>query len=191
VAFPNLLHRTYADCLSRLLGKPVSEDMVAEAFERLKVTRKHIHKIAVEQDPIRCARCKLPSQIAFCVQQLDVHQLPSAVGCEGVSLSALVDVDESFAFLSDSDRDMGYSFVGHKAEIVSTYTKGTKWTIMLAVGFRGLVNYWVHKENTTGAVCCCCFRFTCVRSWLVVVRRFMVNFWPTSFFRSWSTQVTF
>ncbi len=107
---------------------------------------------------------------------------PPPLGVLGVPLEALCDVDESFAFLADCDRQHGYAFVGHEATILSNYVKGTKWTIMLAVGYTGLVNYWIHRENTTGEVrnaflCCpllgcvllsaCCSALSHLSIWLV------------------------
>lgn len=60
-------------------------------------------------------------------------------------------------FLSESDRTHGYSFVGTPALVAANYVKGTKWTVMLALSYRGLVNYWIHKENTSGEVRLFCF----------------------------------
>ena len=51
---------------------------------------------------------------------------PPPLGVLGVPLEALCDVDESFAFLADCDRQHGYAFVGHEATILSNYVKGTE-----------------------------------------------------------------
>ena len=187
VAYPNALHRNYAAWLSAVMGQAISEDMVADAMERLSITRKHIRKIAVEQDPFRCVlsvRIRLYSVLIVVVlvgtlSSLRAHHRSAFLG---VPLEALCDVDESFAFLADCDRQHGYAFVGHEATILSNYVKGTKWTIMLAVGYTGLVNYWIHRENTTGEVrnaflCCpllgcvllsaCCSALSHLSIWLV------------------------
>jgi hypothetical protein len=71
----------------------------------------------------------------------------------GVSALQLVDVDESYVYLCDTHRGYGFALEGRKAEIVGRYIKGIKWTVMLAVGKNGVINYWVHRENTSGEVC--------------------------------------
>lgn len=54
VAWPNAIHSQYAAWLSSALQQNVSETMVDDAMQKLRITHKHIHKIAAEQDPVRC-----------------------------------------------------------------------------------------------------------------------------------------
>lgn len=54
VAYPNALKRDYARWLSGAMSVIISEDMVGDTMERLKITHKHIKKVAIEQDPLRC-----------------------------------------------------------------------------------------------------------------------------------------
>ena len=67
VAYPNSLQSEYAHWLSVAMGMDISEDIVKEAMERLKITHKHIKKIAIEQDPVRCVSvdCRVRSFACF------------------------------------------------------------------------------------------------------------------------------
>jgi hypothetical protein len=74
----------------------------------------------------------------------------------------MVDLDESFVFLCEADRTHGYAFVGNPALVMANYVKGVKWTVMLALSYNGLVNYWIHRENTSGEVRVLCFFLPCI-----------------------------
>lgn len=152
VAYPNVTKAKYAYWVGGALGQPVSEEMIGDALNRMRVTRKHIHKTAVEQDPLRFAVSALRTTRLVFGRNVLFETCAPPWGFKGVSLPRLVDVDESFALLCEADRTTGYAFIGQRAEIVSTYTKGTRYNIMLAVGYTGLVNYWIHRENCTGEV---------------------------------------
>ena len=189
MAYPHAKEQEYTKWLSAAIGKQLSDDIIRAGLKRMHVTRKHIQKIAAEQDPVRFD-CVLFVVICVVVRSMFMNFAPSLcrntlwlssgppLGCAGVSADQLVDLDESFVFLSDSDRQYGFALTGKKAQITSKYIKGVKWTIMLAVSTKGVVFFWVHKESTTIELrLCCCFRLVCraylIRLFLQIYREFL------------------
>lgn len=82
VAYPNVTKAKYAYWVGGALGQPVSEEMIGDALNRMRVTRKHIHKTAVEQDPLRFA-CFCIADDETCVwQKCAVRDLRSALGIQ-------------------------------------------------------------------------------------------------------------
>lgn len=91
------------------------------------------------------------------------------LGCLGVDVDDLVDVDESFLYFVEMEEKYGYALVGHKAEVVGSSIPGQKWTVMTATARRGVISHWIHRENTTSQVCvagvCVCVCL-CVGLWV-------------------------
>jgi transposase len=87
VAYPNVTKAKYAYWVGGALGQPVSEEMIGDALNRMRVTRKHIHKTAVEQDPLRfalflhCGRQETLAMLCL-LQKCAVRDLRSALGIQ-------------------------------------------------------------------------------------------------------------
>ena len=98
-------------------------DAITDSVHGLGMSRKKLQIIATEQDPVRN------------------HQwfaLPPPVGCNGVPVASLVDVDESgYYYNTAGHADYGHAFVGTVAQIRAVKTPGVKFTMIAAIASDG------------------------------------------------------
>jgi transposase len=116
----------------------LSVSAVSRFFQRHEITRKKLHTIASEFDPMR--------------EFVWWNSVPP-VGCLDVPVQYLVDIDESYFYVAEGAPEFGYSLCGTEALAVTKHQKGRKYTIIAAVTLEGVNCSWVfHSENTTSAV---------------------------------------
>jgi hypothetical protein len=79
-------------------------------------------------------------------------QLPSPYGVVDVPRALLIDIDETGVVLFTTERGWGHALRGQRAVTKSPPAKGKKYTLLLAISYRGVISWTISEKNTNTEV---------------------------------------